>query len=45
VIAISRKNQSFLPTLGTTLQQDDMLYMTVAASAAKKLKTMLGVML
>ncbi len=45
VIAISRNNQSFLPTLGTTLQQDDMLYMTVAASAAKKLKTMLGVML
>lgn len=42
VVAISRANKSFLPTLGAALQENDIIYIAVLASSANKLKSMLG---
>ena len=42
VVAISRGNKSFLPTLGTVLQKDDVVYISVLASSAKRLEALLG---
>jgi len=42
VVAISRQNQTFLPTLGTQLQKGDVAYFSVLGTAQKKLKHMLG---
>lgn len=42
VVAISRDNITFLPTLGTVLKQDDVIYIAVLNSSVKKLKYMLG---
>ena len=42
VVAISRRNQTFLPTLGTVLQQHDVVYIAVLASCVKRLKSLLG---
>ncbi|MEI8201185.1 MAG: TrkA family potassium uptake protein [Eubacteriales bacterium] len=42
VVAVSRGNKSFMPTLGTVLQQDDIIYISVISSAAKRLESLLG---
>lgn len=42
VVSISRNNKTFIPTSGTVLEADDALYITVIASATRKLKAMLG---
>jgi len=42
VVAVSRGNKSFLPTLGTVLQQNDIVYISVLASSAKRLQALLG---
>lgn len=42
VVAVSRQNQTFLPTLGTQLQKGDVVYFSVLGTSAKKLKHVLG---
>ncbi len=42
VVAVSRNNKTFLPSQGTALHQDDVLYIAVLASSANRLKTLLG---
>lgn len=42
VVAISRKNKTFLPTLGTELQKHDIIYLAVLASSVNRLKSLLG---
>lgn len=42
VVSISRNNKSFLPSQGTVLNQNDVLYIAVLASSANRLKTLLG---
>ncbi|MPM47333.1 hypothetical protein SDC9_94042 [bioreactor metagenome] len=42
VTAISRDNKSFLPTLGTVLQKQDIIYISVMTSSIKRLKSLLG---
>ena len=42
VVAISRANKTFLPTMGTTFEKYDVVYIAVLASAAKRLKSILG---
>ncbi len=42
VVAVSRQNQTFLPTLGTQLQKGDVVYFSVLGTSQKKLKHMLG---
>ena len=42
VIAISRNNKAFLPSQGTVLHQNDVIYVAVLASSANRLKTLLG---
>ncbi|MCI1665857.1 MAG: TrkA family potassium uptake protein [Atopobiaceae bacterium] len=42
VVAISRDNDTFIPTQGTIFKHGDIIYAAVAASATKKFKTMLG---
>lgn len=42
VVAVSRNNKTFLPSQGTALLQDDVLYIAVLASSANRLKTLLG---
>ena len=42
IVAISRQNQTFLPTLGTQLQKGDVAYFSVLGTSQKKLKHMLG---
>ena len=42
VIAISRGNKAFLPTLGTVLKRNDIIYVSVLASSIKRLETLLG---
>ena len=44
VVAISRANKTFLPTFGTALQAHDVIYIAVLTSAAKRLKSMLGML-
>ena len=44
VIAVSRQNQTFLPTLGTQLQKGDVVYLSVLGTSQKKLKHMLGLL-
>ncbi|HWP22423.1 MAG TPA: NAD-binding protein [Candidatus Cryosericum sp.] len=44
VAAVSRQNQTFLPTLGTQLQKGDVVYFSVLVSSAKKLKHVLGLL-
>lgn len=43
VIAISRNNKTFIPTTGTILEADDVLYISVINASASKLKSMLGI--
>lgn len=42
VTAISRHNKTFLPMLGTKLEKHDIIYLSVLASSAKRLKSILG---
>ncbi|MFD1174945.1 potassium channel family protein [Paenibacillus puldeungensis] len=42
VVSISRANRTFIPTLGTILEEGDILYISTIASATKKLKSMLA---
>lgn len=42
VVAISRKNKTFLPTLGTVLQKHDVIYIAVLTASIKRLKSLLG---
>lgn len=41
VISISRNNKTFIPTTGTILEAEDVIYISVITSATKKLKSML----
>lgn len=42
VVAISRNNKTFLPSLGTPFQKDDVIYIAVISSSVKRLKSILG---
>jgi trk system potassium uptake protein len=42
VVAISRENKTFLPTMGTKLQKQDIIYISVLAASRKRLKSLLG---
>ncbi len=42
IVAVSRQNQTFLPTLGTQLVKGDVAYFSVLGTSQKKLKHMLG---
>jgi trk system potassium uptake protein TrkA len=42
VVAISRANTTFLPTMGTALQENDVIYIAALTSSAKRLKSLLG---
>lgn len=42
VVAISRENKTFLPTMGSVLQKQDIIYIAVLAASAKRLKSLLG---
>jgi trk system potassium uptake protein TrkA len=42
VVAISRENNTFIPTLGTVLQKHDVIYIAVLAASEKRLKSLLG---
>lgn len=42
VVAISRENTTFLPTMGTALQKHDVIYIAVLATSAKRLESLLG---
>lgn len=42
VVSISRFNKTFLPTAGTILEAEDVLYISLIASATDKLKKMFG---
>jgi len=44
VCALSRLNQTFLPTLGTVLQKGDVLYFNVLVSSVKQFKHVLGLL-
>ena len=42
IVSISRNNKTFLPTMGTVLEKEDILYFCVLTSAADKLRGRLG---
>jgi trk system potassium uptake protein len=42
VVAITRANKTFLPTLGTTFHEGDLLHLAVLTTSAKRLKELLG---
>lgn len=42
VVAISRENKTFLPTLGTALQKQDVVYVSVISSSKNRLESLLG---
>ncbi len=42
VIAITRKNKTFLPMLGTVLEERDVVHLAIAVTAADHLKALLG---
>lgn len=42
VVAVSRKNKTFLPTLGTVLQKHDVIYLAVMSTSINRLKSLLG---
>jgi K+ transport systems, NAD-binding component len=44
VVAISRNNKTFLPTMGTALQKHDVIYLALMTSSANRLKSLLGLM-
>ena len=42
VVAISRDNKAFLPTLGTVFEKDDIIYIAVISASTLKLESLLG---
>jgi len=42
VVSISRDSKTFLPTLGTTFQKNDVVYIAVLTSSIKRLNSILG---
>ena len=40
VVSISRGNKTFIPTLGTIFEAEDILYLSVNYTATDKLKSM-----
>ncbi|HJA29485.1 MAG TPA: TrkA family potassium uptake protein [Candidatus Olsenella pullicola] len=42
VVAVSRNNETFIPTLGTVLEHGDVVYVAVASSASRKFRYMIG---
>lgn len=44
VCALSRQNQTFLPTLGTVIEKGDVLYYNVMVSSVKQFKHVLGLL-
>ena len=42
IVAITRSNETFIPTLGTVLEHGDVIYAAVASSASAKFRHMLG---
>lgn len=42
IIALSHDNETYVPTQGTVLEHGDIIYAAVAASAAGKFRSMLG---
>jgi trk system potassium uptake protein TrkA len=42
VVAITRANKTFLPTLGTTFREGDLLHLAVLTTSANRLKELLG---
>ena len=42
IVSVSHDNETFIPTQGTVLQHGDIIYASVASSAAGKFRTMLG---
>jgi trk system potassium uptake protein TrkA len=42
VVAITRQNQAFIPTLGTELRSGDMIHLTVLATAMDRIESLLG---
>jgi trk system potassium uptake protein TrkA len=42
VVAITRANKTFLPTLGTTFRERDLLHLAVLTTSASRLKELLG---
>ncbi|MDD7795502.1 TrkA family potassium uptake protein [Clostridium sp. 'White wine YQ'] len=43
IVSISRNNKTFIPTRGTVFEAEDVIYISVIASAINKLKSMLGI--
>lgn len=43
VVAINRKNKTFMPTSGTILQKDDVIYISVLATSINRFKALLGI--
>lgn len=44
IVAVSRQNRTFLPTLGTQLEKGDVVYFSVLGTSQKKLKHVLGLL-
>jgi trk system potassium uptake protein TrkA len=44
VVTVSRSNKAFIPTLGTILEAEDILYLAVNYTATDRLKSMLDLM-
>jgi trk system potassium uptake protein TrkA len=44
VVAVSRQNQTFLPTLGTLLQKGDVVHFAVLTASVSKFKHLLGLL-
>lgn len=42
VVAVMRGNKTFLPTMGTVLEKNDMLYIAAAVSSSDRLKKLFG---
>lgn len=43
VVSITRNNKTFIPTLGSVLQEEDSLYLSVGDTAKEYLKSMFGI--
>lgn len=43
VVAINRKNKTFMPTSGTILQKDDVIYISVLVTSINRFKALLGI--
>lgn len=44
IVAISHEGKTFLPTLGTKFQKNDIIYIAVVSSSVKRLKSILGLL-